>query len=142
MEVKKRKAINFDLSTEELKKHFGDTREPYSQIKNFMLENGFEHRQYSGYASIEVMSDRQIAKIARKLNDKFAWISSCIQEFDVTDIGEQYSLSHIFKDNQTLSQTKNLQKDSKQEQIKTMQEAVRKASQNLKPKDKSKDLDR
>ncbi|MCR2064700.1 hypothetical protein [Campylobacter helveticus] len=34
------------------------------------------------------------------------------------------------------------QKESKQEQIKTMQEAVKKASQNLKSKDKSKDLDR
>ena len=33
-------------------------------------------------------------------------------------------------------------KEIKQEQIKTMQEAVKKASQNLKSKDKSKDLDR
>ena len=137
-----RKAINFDLSTKELKKRFSDTREPYNQIKQFMLENGFEHRQYSGYASIKPISDKRINLIVKKLAKKFPYLSNAIQEFDVTDIGEQYSLSHIFKDNQTLSQTKNLQKDSKQEQIKTMQEAVKKASQNLKSKDKSKDLDR
>ena len=93
-----RKAINFDLSTNELKKHFKDTREPYIKIKTFMLENGFEHRQYSGYASKEPMDDKAISLLAEKLNEEFSWLSSCIQEFDVTDIGEQYSLNHIFKD--------------------------------------------
>ena len=93
-----RKAINFDLSTNELKKHFKDTREPYIKIKTFMLENGFEHRQYLGYASKEPMKDEQASSLARKLNKEFSWLSSCIQEFDVTDIGEQYSLNHIFKD--------------------------------------------
>ncbi|QOR03589.1 vapd [Campylobacter cuniculorum] len=93
-----RKAINFDLSTNELKKHFKDTREPYIKIKTFMLENGFEHRQYSGYASKEPMDDDKILTLTRELNRKFSWLSSCIQEFDVTDIGEQYSLNHIFKD--------------------------------------------
>ena len=48
-----RKAINFDLSTNELKKHFNNTAEAYNKIKEFMLKNGFEHRQYSGYVSKE-----------------------------------------------------------------------------------------
>ena len=61
-----RKAINFDLSTNELKKHFKDTRESYIKIKTFMLENGFEHRQYSGYASKEPMDDIQIDILAKK----------------------------------------------------------------------------
>ena len=46
-----RKAINFDSSAEELKKHFNNTAEAYTQIKRFMLENGFEYRQDLGYAS-------------------------------------------------------------------------------------------
>ena len=37
-----RKAINFDLSTNELKKHFNNTAEAYSKIKQFMLQNGFD----------------------------------------------------------------------------------------------------
>ncbi|RTK00926.1 vapd [Campylobacter jejuni] len=87
-----RKAINFDLSTEELKKHFEDTRKPYGLIKDFMLENGFEHRQYSGYASKEPMSNEDVFSIVLRISRKFTWIGSCIKEFDITEIGEQYSL--------------------------------------------------
>ena len=49
-----RKSINFDLSTNALLEHFSHTGIPYSQLKNFMLENGFEHDQYSGYVSIKI----------------------------------------------------------------------------------------
>ena len=35
-----RKSINFDLSTNALLEHFSHTGIPYSQLKNFMLENG------------------------------------------------------------------------------------------------------
>lgn len=62
-----RKVINFDLSTKSLEKYFKDTREPYSLIKKFMLENGFEHRQYSGYTSKEPIDERRVARIVTKL---------------------------------------------------------------------------
>lgn len=93
-----RKAINFDLSTEKLKKHFEDTRKPYGLIKDFMLENGFEHRQYSGYASKEPISNEDIFSIVLKISSKFTWIGSCIKEFDITEIGEQYSLKETIQD--------------------------------------------
>ena len=50
-----RKAINFDLSTNELESIFGknNTSKPYSDIKHFMERDDFEHRQYSGYVSKE-----------------------------------------------------------------------------------------
>ncbi len=92
-----RKAINFDLYTDELKKHFDDTRKPYGLIKDFMLENGFEHRQYSGYASKEPMEDEYIFLLIRKISKKITWLASCIKEFDITDIGEQYSLKDTIK---------------------------------------------
>lgn len=63
-----------------------------------MFENGFEHRQYSGYASKEPMGEREVAKLAEKMSEKFPWLGSCIQKFDVTDIGEQYDLSFVFRD--------------------------------------------
>lgn len=109
--MKKRKAINFDLSTNELKKHFNNTAEAYSQIKDFMLENGFTHRQYSGYASKEPMNEREVAKLARKLNKQLSWLSTCVQNFDVTDIGEQHDLTHLFTD-RTLQKDKNLIKQN------------------------------
>ncbi|EAJ1438362.1 vapd [Campylobacter coli] len=92
-----RKAINFDLSTKSLEKYFKDTREPYSLIKEFMLENGFEHRQYSGYTSKEPVDERQITRIVNKLTKKFIWLGECVKEFDVTEIGEQYSLKETIQ---------------------------------------------
>lgn len=102
-----RKAINFDLSTNELKKHFNNTAEAYSQIKDFMLENGFTHRQYSGYASKEVIDEDDIVVLIKSLADKFTWLSTCVQNFDVTDIGEQHDLTHLFTD-RTLQKDRNL----------------------------------
>ncbi|BAM32639.1 virulence associated protein D [Helicobacter cinaedi] len=93
--MKNRKALNFDLSTNELKKHFNSTAEAYSQIKIFMIENGFEHRQYSGYISKEPMNEREITKLVRKLNKQLSWLSTCVLNFDVTDIGEQHDLTHL-----------------------------------------------
>ena len=129
-----RKAINFDLSTNELKKHFPNTAEAYNQIKAFMFENGFEHRQYSGYASIGPMNERGVTKLARKLNDRFAWLPPCVQAFDVTDIGEQYSLKHIFA-NKLHEQDLNPKMASKEKQMESMQERVRRSCSAIKAKD-------
>ncbi|EDO6742891.1 virulence-associated protein VapD [Campylobacter coli] len=94
-----RKAINFDLSTKSLEKYFKDTREPYSLIKKFMLENGFEHRQYSGYTSKEPINERRVIRIVNKLTKKFTWLGECVKEFDITEIGEeQYSLKETIQD--------------------------------------------
>ena len=93
-----RKAINFDLSTKSLEKYFKDTREPYSLIKEFMLENGFEHRQYSGYTSKESIDERRVTRIVNKLTKKFAWLGECVKEFDITEIGEQYSFKETIQD--------------------------------------------
>ena len=90
-----RKAINFDLSTNELKKCFNNTAEAYSKIKQFMLDNSFEHRQYSGYVSKEPMEDDDIFLLTLNLTNEFSWLSNCVQKFDVTDIGEQYDLTHL-----------------------------------------------
>lgn len=143
-----RKAINFDLSTEALKKHFGENTAPaYNSVKQFMLTNGFEHRQYSGYTSIEPMSDIEVASLAEKLTHKFAWLSSCVQKFDATDIGEQHSLMHVLKNDTNPRLTTDLLNSQKftQKQINDMREQAKKASKNIKLKDdkgKGRDLDR
>ena len=129
-----RKAINFDLSTNELKKHFPNTAEAYNQIKSFMLKNGFEHRQYSGYASIEPMDNDDIASLARRISKNFPWLSPCVQAFDVTDIGEQYSLKHIFE-SKLHEQDLNPKMASKEKQMESMQERVKKSCSAIKAKD-------
>lgn len=101
-----RKAINFDLSTADLKKYFKNTAEAYNQIKTFMLQNGFEHRQYSGYVSKEAMEDDDVALIAFTLTRQFRWLSPCTQKFDVTDIGEQHDLRDILTGKKSIKQTR------------------------------------
>lgn len=134
-----RKAINFDLSTKALKERFGEnTASAYVQIKAFMLENGFEHRQYSGYASKEVMDNFKIEIITKKLSKKFPWLSSCIQEFDVTDIGEQYSLNHIFK--KSISLDKSLSEENLR--MKKEKDSLRKFKQKTKQESKDKGFEK
>lgn len=143
-----RKAINFDLSTNELKKHFSNTGEPYNQIKEFMLQNGFEHRQYSGYVSKEPIDDRQIANLVEKLAITFSWLSPCIKEFDVTEIGEQYSLKSVIQSVQiayhtqeTIYKTKTKmseieRKEKQKREIEKLKDKRNKENLTQKPKDK------
>ena len=59
-----KKAINFDLDTKVLKEIYCKSKNPleylkaYKEIKGFMKENGFSHRQWSGYISKEARCRR------------------------------------------------------------------------------------
>lgn len=108
-----RKAINFDLDTKELLKHFKNTHQPYSAIRAFMEENGFEHRQYSGYVSTNYISDADITLITNQLNKKFKWLKDCVQKYDVTEIGQTYDLKYIFNTSKEQEQGKSKDKGLK-----------------------------
>ncbi|WP_231860208.1 hypothetical protein [Helicobacter himalayensis] len=41
------------------------------------------------------MDEKQINLLVKRLSRKFSWLSSCMQHFDVTDIGEQHDLTHL-----------------------------------------------
>lgn len=93
-EEKTRKALYFDLDTAKLKeKGFKDTRPAYAKIKDFLLKNGFEHRQYSGYVSKEPLDRADIVILAKEMAKKLAWFQDCLQKFDSTEVvKEQYNL--------------------------------------------------
>ncbi len=101
-----KRAINFDLDTKELLKHFKNTHKAYSDIKSFMKKNGFEHRQYSGYISNNPISVSEILVLTNTLNKQFKWLKDCVQKYDVTEIGETYDLKYIF-DNAKQQEQKN-----------------------------------
>lgn len=50
-------------------------------FKDFMLENDFTHKQYSCYASKEIMDDFSIELLTKRLSRKFTWLSTCVQNF-------------------------------------------------------------
>lgn len=95
-----RQTINFDLSTAELKKHhpFGAGREPYREIRSFMEKFGFEHRQKSGYISVEPMFEHDAAKVMEAASLKFPWLEKCVEVCDVTSVRSTFDLKK-FLDN-------------------------------------------
>lgn len=93
MEKKTFKAIYFDLDTKALKKYYPkNRRNAYREIENFLKDNGFSHRQWSGYISNIKMSSMDITTLNRKLWKKFPWLEQCANKFDVTDIGKSFDL--------------------------------------------------
>ena len=87
------KCINFDLDTKQLLKIFPNgTREPYTLIKKFFEDRGFEHRQYSGYISKEPLSKYQIHGVIEELAKTFTWLRTCMQEFDISNAPDKISV--------------------------------------------------
>lgn len=92
-----RKAINFDLDTKALREYYcpitgNDYTQAYSNIRNFMTQNGFIHRQGSGYISSDSLLKTQITQLAIKMQKQLPWILSCAKKIDVTDLGKHYDL--------------------------------------------------
>ena len=72
-----------------------DYRNGYKQIQKFMKQNGFVHRQKSGYLSKTKITDADVLKFISSLSIQFPWLSPCVQKFDVSYIGTQYSVLPI-----------------------------------------------
>lgn len=88
-----RKAINFDLNDNLLKKYYPSKsyKNAWRDIKMFLINNQFEHRQYSGYVSINEISMAEVGNIIGKMARKWYWLSISVMQFDVTNVGEEYS---------------------------------------------------
>ena len=99
--VKRRKALNFDFDTKLLQIYYPNKhyRQAYKDVKRFLKNNDFEWRQGSGYNSARAMSQLEVRRIAIALSQKFPWFIKCIKQFDVTDIGKDYSLVEFIKEN-------------------------------------------
>ncbi|TQR49845.1 VapD family protein [Campylobacter troglodytis] len=110
------KCIHFDFLIDEIREHFSRDSTPYTQIQNFLEQNGFEHRQGSGYISKEPLSEYQTYILMKKLGAKFTWLDDCMRRFDIENAPEamdarnEISKSAIKKMTQQL---KELQKEVK-----------------------------
>ena len=101
-----RKQITFDLHQETLKQLYPHTEPPpnaqyykkaYQDIRRFMTANGFEHRQYSVYVSADKLTTLDVIGLMEQLAERFPWLSQCVNEIDVTNIGVQHSLKHVLE---------------------------------------------
>jgi len=130
MSAKMRKSLNFDLNTKKLKEYYPNKNytEAYNDIKKFLTNNGFSHRQGSGYISKKEMSTAKVTKIIEKLNINCSWLYTCCKTLDYYDVGKEHSgleiLENLNKDmersgislyaNKTLEVNKTREKEIKQ----------------------------
>ena len=85
-----RKQITFDLCQEALKKYYPHSlTQAYYDIRRFMESHGFEHRQSSAYVSLDKMTEQ--------LAMALPWLSRCVNEIDVANIGVQHSLKKVLE---------------------------------------------
>jgi|GEM_PF-273041 len=118
-----RKSINFDFSqrvpctrdTKKLKEYYLNKNytEAYNDIKKFLIKNGFEHRQGSGYISKDDMTKLKIAIIIEELNNNYSWLYECCKTFYYSDIGQEYDALLSIKEDKS----KTLEADKTQEKI-------------------------
>jgi virulence-associated protein VapD len=104
---KRYKALNFDLDTKKLREVFGEKgrRKAYFQIQSFLAKNGFEHRQWSGYASLKPMSYIEIYDIVGELVDEHEWLIDCVNRFDATNIMSETDMLHAIRNHKADKQT-------------------------------------
>ena len=60
--------------------------------KSTPINNGFKHRQYSGYVSLYPISMAEVVQIIKKLSSNYTWLKYCVKEFDVTIVSDEYSM--------------------------------------------------
>lgn len=91
---KRYRAINFDLSTEELRNLFGESgrKEAYKKIGAFLESQGFVHRQWSGYISKNKLDMLEVTRLSKNLFKNFPWLTKCANRIDVTNIGKRFDM--------------------------------------------------
>lgn len=92
----KRKAINFDLDTNEMKS-LGIYPDGYRQLGKSFYKWGFDHRQGSGYVSKAKLSNNQVNDIVMNVTEENLWLARCGKKIDVTDVGKQYDITALVK---------------------------------------------
>lgn len=96
-DIKQRRAINFDLSIEKLMAFYSETnpKGAYKDIYNYFIQNGFEHRQGSGYCSKIKLTNSETLDIVNRMFKEMPWLDECSKKIDVTNIGEIYDIKEL-----------------------------------------------
>ncbi len=92
--LESKKALNFDLNDSLLRKYYPSKnyKKGWSDLKKYFINNGFKHRQYSGYVSKYPISMAEVVQVIKKLSSNYIWLKYCVKEFDVTIVSDEYSM--------------------------------------------------
>ncbi|MTQ70169.1 hypothetical protein [[Ruminococcus] torques] len=115
-----RKEFHFDLDIKLLKdvypsKHENAWKSAWSDIKNLMMRNGFDHQQYSGYESIGRMSYQNAYFVIDTLISEYPWLTDCVKAATFTEIGQRYNLTEELKTKGSVSNDVPFSRDTRKE---------------------------
>ena len=87
-------AITFDLDTETLEKLYPNQswRNAYTDIRKFLEESGFEHKQGSIYFAVGEMDAVECVTIAQDLAAEFDWFVPCLKDIRMLRIEDNNDL--------------------------------------------------
>ena len=96
-EIKRRYAINFDLTTEQLREFYSasNPKGAYSKIRSYMQKHGFTHRQWSGYISDNTMTKSELVDFTMELHLAFPWLIHCEGSMDATVITDIFDIKQM-----------------------------------------------
>lgn len=95
---KEYRAVNFDLNTDAMQQVLGSKTKGYGLIKKSMENLGFEHRQGSGYRSLEPMTRAEAETFTHNLGRENPWLADCVKTFDITNSGiADYDFTDILR---------------------------------------------
>ena len=87
-------AIAFDFDTEILKKLYPNPswRNADSEVRKYLEENGFEHRQGSVYFGDEDLTAAECIVIVQDMADEFSWFTPSLKDIRMLRIEENNDL--------------------------------------------------
>ena len=87
-------AITFDLDTETLEKLYPSSswRNAYTDIRQFLEDAGFEHKQGSVYFSVDDIDAVECVTIAQDLAAAFDWFTPCVKDIRMLRIEDDNDL--------------------------------------------------
>lgn len=99
-EVKRFKALYFDLRIKDLEEHYskGNPKGAYAKIQRYLLRKNFSHEQYSGYHSLYKTTDLEIFDLIHDMSNTFPWLQYCVNHFEVTNVGANHDLMELFEE--------------------------------------------
>ena len=87
-------AIAFDFDTELLEKLYPNSswRNAYTDVRKYLEENGFEHRQGSIYFGDDDLTAAECIVIVQDMADEFSWFTASLKDIRMLRIEENNDL--------------------------------------------------
>lgn len=88
------RSLNFDLSEDLLRQYYPkkNIKQAWEDVKKYLNNHQFTHRQYSGYWSDKPLSDIELFKFSNTMFNEIDWLIKCASKFDATVIIERTDL--------------------------------------------------